>query len=148
MDWLSIFLSTPGFIPGLGYMNTAIDAVYGYVGGCLQGTCPAFPDTYISYLQGIAGDTIGWFSGAPAVAIYGIFKLMPDGGGLPSQIHDAAIFFGNTLSSVSWMLPVSALIQCLSLIIAVKLLLWTFYLSKSVLAFVRGIPVEKYSWFS
>lgn len=74
-----------------------------------------------------------------------LFDFMPDGGGFPAIFHEAAIYFGNCLQSVAFMVPVEALVQCLTISMSVLFTLAAFHIVRIVVNFVRGIPTDPYN---
>jgi len=75
-----------------------------------------------------------------------ILNRLPPGGGFPTQVHDAALYFGHALAYVNFILPVDALVWCISIVLLVKMTLWAFHIAMVVLNFLRGVPTAPYRW--
>lgn len=87
-------------------------------------------------------------SGAISSTIYEVFAFatqkLPDGGGLPDGVHEGAIYFGNTLAKVNFILPVDVLVSCLVIILSLKITLFGFHIIMWVLNFIRGIATPRF----
>lgn len=120
--------------------------IFGYLGSCVQGSCSSFPTDAFQIFQSAASNISSWMNNGSGAVFSQLFDFMPDGGNLPSQWHEAASYFGNTLYSIDFILPVSALVQCFTVILSVKIGLWALHLIRVLIGFVRGIPVDDYRW--
>lgn len=78
-------------------------------------------------------------------AVLAAVKGLPDGGTFPPQFHEAAIYFGNSLQSVAFFLPVDAMVYCLMLSLNILMALWSFHVVRVGFNFLRGIGTERYS---
>jgi len=75
-----------------------------------------------------------------------LLQVFPNGGSLPTVFHTSAVFLGNSLSSVDFMIPVSTLMTCIFIVLSVKLSLWFFHLLRMGVHFIRGIGSPNYRW--
>jgi len=94
----------------------------------------------------VGGNTVGAASGIVTGGLVLLLNRLPPGGNFPDQVHEAALYFGNALSFVNFILPVDALVWCISLVLLVKMTLWAFHIGRVVLNFLRGIPTNSYQW--
>jgi len=102
-----------------------------------------FIGALIGGIGSILGSAIvGVFGGESAVTtILGfVASGLPDGGGLPNGVHQAALFFGATLSKVNFILPVDVLMSCLVIIMSLKITLYAVHIGLTIVRFIRGIP--------
>jgi len=107
------------------------------------GTWPqAAWDTIVSKVSSV-GDVL---QEAGAVVWKSIFYFLPDGGTLPDVFHTSAQYFGNTLMTVNFILPVDTLIYCMSLVLSVKLALFGFHIIRVIVSFTRGVGVDRYKF--
>jgi len=101
-----------------------------------------------SQISETLGNVIGLNGLTPVDAMNGllvnIFQRLPDGGGLPTGVHEGAIYFGNTLAKLNFMLPVDVLMSCLIIIFSLKILLFGFHLVMFVVNLIRGIPTSRF----
>jgi len=74
----------------------------------------------------------------------GLFSLLPDGGALPAEVHAGAIYFGNTLQKVGFLVPVEAMVSCLIIILTAKMATWAFHVIRVIFNFVRGVGTERF----
>jgi len=138
-DLFSFFTGTPWAIG-----NTAIQAVSNWWGTCLSGACTSYPDTAWNTLLNRMATPDAWFGNITGKAVSMILGMLPPGGGLPPEMHTAALYFGNALQSVGWFLPVSDLVNCMLIVLSVKMMLWSLHILELVINFVRGIPTAKF----
>lgn len=127
--------------------STAVQAVSNWLGSCYQGACTAYPQEVWDALGNSLSSATGWLGSSAAVVWAQIFYFLPDGGNLPPAMHAAAIYFGNALQTVSFVLPVASLIDCLAIIFTIKLALWIFHISRVIISFVRGVPVDRFNFY-
>jgi len=135
---------------GSGLVGNAVNSTRAYmewIGGCFSGSCGTTPTAVVEMLTGIgehSANTASFIGNAVSKLFLGIFGFLPLGGGLPQVIHDAFIYFGNTLATVNFILPVPTLIFCMSLIFSVKIALWSFHVIRLIISFARGVGVNNY----
>jgi len=135
---------------GTGLVGSTVNSTRAYIewiGACLSGSCGTTPSAVAEMLTGVgdkSADTASFIGNAVSKLFLGLFNFLPLGGGFPQVIHDAFIYFGNTLASVNFFLPVPTLIFCMSLIFSVKVTLWSFHLVRAVISFARGVNVDHY----
>jgi len=90
-------------------------------------------------------DPVGTIS---ADVINRVFTLLvsslPDGGQLPQGVHDGAIYFGNALSKLNFIMPVDILISCLVIILTLKITLFGFHIFMWVINWFRGVATAPY----
>jgi len=91
-----------------------------------------------------AGGLTDWLQGLLGGIFTQLITALPQGGNFPPEFHTAAIYFGNSLQSVAFMLPVDALVYCLVFSFGTLFILFSFHVMRSVLNFVRGINTERY----
>jgi len=108
----------------------------------------------LNFITAIAGgfaDIIGAIVNTIALAvnaaISGIIQKLPDGGGLPQGVHDAAIYFGNALGKVSFFFPTDVLIYCLALILTLKITLYGFHFLLWIVNLIRGVSTPRYNGY-
>jgi len=145
MDALNTLFNWVTNFPGA-ISNTGINAAGTWIGQCLQGSCGSYPQEVWNGLGTQLQSVTGLLGSAAGLAWANILAFLPDGGLLPQEYHNAAIYFGNSLQKVSFIVPVDTLINCLTLIVAVKMSLWSFHILRVMISFVRGVPVERFSW--
>jgi len=80
---------------------------------------------------------------AIGAAFSSIFYFLPDGGNFPPQFHEAAVYMGNGLQSVAFLLPVEQMVYCLILALNVLAALWGFHVIRAAVNFVRGIQTDR-----
>lgn len=89
--------------------------------------------------------------GTVSSTIYEVFAFatqkLPDGGQLPDGVHQAAIYFGNTLAKVNFIVPVDVLVSCLVIILSLKITLFGFHIVMWILNFIRGIATPRYDGY-
>ena len=131
-----------GFTSGV----TNVSSLFTYFASCIDGTCSDIPPEVLT----VFSDTSVSLSSLPSYLLsnvsklfYGLFDYLPDGGGFPSAFHDAALYFGDALATINFILPVSTLIYCISFILTVKFAIWAFHLIRVVFSAVRGISVDR-----
>lgn len=94
---------------------------------------------------------IGGGTGLVSTLVYNVFatliSYLPDGGNLPQGVHTAAIYFGNALSKVSFIVPTDTLMTCLIIILTLKVSLWAFHVFRMFINWVRGIPTGRYDGY-
>jgi len=73
-----------------------------------------------------------------------LINFLPDGQPLPAPVHTAAVYFGRTLSSVDFILPVDTLVTILVLSFNVTILLLCFWLLRWVVSLFRGIDSNRF----
>lgn len=100
-----------------------------------------------SLLGFTAGPVLQALSDTVLQMLVALFSSLPDGGALPSQMHDAAIYFGNALVKLNFMLPVDVLISCLVIILSLKMSLFGFHIAKWILGFIRGVYVPRFDGY-
>lgn len=104
----------------------------------------------LTFIQNISSGLSNIFSndftaGITVSNIFGsLISRMPDGGTLPDGVHEAAIYFGNTLAKVNFILPVDVLIACLAVILSLKITLFGFHVALWIANFIRGIATAPY----
>lgn len=115
------------------FVNSVFTLLYGFSAGSAASS--------LGSLVGIPGWT-------PAQIISGtiesLIRRLPDGGNFPQGVHDAAIYFGNRLNLIDFILPVDVLLGCMLLIFSTKFILWAFHIVKWITNFVRGVPTERF----
>lgn len=108
----------------------------------------------LNFVQGVASnvaaifghDVVAGFSiGATMneVITFAVQKL-PDGGRLPDGVHEAAIYFGNTLGKVNFILPVDVLVSCLVIILSLKITMFGFHILMWIYSLLRGFSMPKF----
>jgi len=127
--------------------STGIEAISNWIGSCYQGACTSYPQEVWDALGSSFSDATSWLSSSAAVVWAQIFYFLPDGGLLPPAFHASAVYFGNALQTVSWLVPTEALIYCLSTIFTIKITLWIFHISRVAISFVRGVPVDRFNFY-
>jgi len=68
----------------------------------------------------------------------GIAFFLPDGGTFPDPVHDAAVYFGDALQQVAFILPVDDLITVIALAFSIKIALTVYFLGVGLAKFIRG----------
>jgi len=86
----------------------------------------------------VAGFSIG--STINEIITFAVQKL-PDGGRLPDGVHEAAIYFGNDLGKVNFIVPVDVLVSCLVIIISLKITMYGFHVVMWIYSLVRGFAM-------
>jgi len=140
MDWLLNLIQ-----PWQGAVE--IKSVFQSIGSCFTDAGCNSGSIWEDLAQ-TGSDIVGGFTSGFAHVIAGIFSFLPQGGTLPQVFHDAALYFGNMLATVNWILPVDALIYCLTFILWVKIVLWAFHIVRFFYGLVRGVsfsPFDSYS---
>jgi len=94
----------------------------------------------LSTLTGAVGSVAGGMT-------MNLMSGLPPGGTFPAVYHNSAVYFGNALQSVAFIMPVEAIITCLTLALTVKMTLWGFHVARWVANFVRGIPTSNYNGY-
>jgi len=106
-----------------------------------------FIQTISSNVAAIFGhDVVGAFaigSTINEVITFAVQKL-PDGGHLPDGVHEAAIYFGNTLGKVNFILPVDVLVSCLVIILSLKITMFGFHILMWIYSLLRGFSMPKF----
>jgi len=92
-----------------------------------------------------AGGLTDWLQGTLATVFASIVNQLPEGGNFPAVFHESALYFGNSLQSVAFFLPLDALVYCLTLSLNVFFALWSFHVIRVVVNFVRGLSTERFS---
>jgi len=108
-------------------------------------TVPGF-NNFWGAAASVGGGVAGAASGVVTGGLIFIINRMPPGGGFPVQVHDAATYFGHTLAYVNFILPVDALVWCLSIVFLVKMILWAFHIALVIVNFLRGVPTQPFVW--
>jgi len=140
-----------GLIFGTGTIGTTVNSITAYAswaGRCVTGDCGVTPPEVTEMLTGIGSNlpnTTGFIGNLISKPLALIFNFLPDGGGFPTVFHTASIYFGNTLASVNWLLPVADLIYCVSFVFSIQLMLWGLHIMRVFVSFIRGIPVDRFS---
>jgi len=80
----------------------------------------------------------GAFSGVLTVILY----ILPNGGTFPQEFHDAALYFGSSLATINWYIPIDAFITCLMTVLLVKVSLFLVHIIRTGINFVRGIETS------
>jgi len=62
-----------------------------------------------------------------------IIQLLPEGGAFPQVVHDSASYLGNSLSLVSFVLPVYDLLLIASIVFSIQITVWIFAKIQGVL---------------
>lgn len=91
-------------------------------------------------------DVVGAFSIGSTineVITFAVQKL-PDGGRLPDGVHEAAIYFGNTLGKVNFILPVDVLVSCLVIILSLKITMFGFHILMWIYSLIRGFAIPRF----
>lgn len=143
MDSLLSFL----LLSPVGLAANSIASTYTWLTNCFGGVCGVTPSSVTEMFTGIGsslGSTVSYLGSTLGSLLLGIFSYLPQGGGFPTIFHTAAQSFGSTLSSVDFIFPASALVYCLTLILSVKLALWSFHLIRVGVSFVRGVAVDNF----
>lgn len=124
------------------------DGVYSnvaqFLGYCSGGTCPTISQTVWSEFTAGASAIGNVLGSVAAHTVINLLYFFPDGGTMPTAFHDAAIYFGNALQTVAWLVPIPTLIYCMTFAFGVKLTLWSFHVVRVIVNFVRGVPTEPF----
>lgn len=108
----------------------------------------------LNFIQSVSSNVAAIF-GHDVVGVAGIFSTtneiltfavqkLPDGGRLPDGVHEAAIYFGNTLGKVNFILPVDVLVSCLVIIISLKITMFGFHVLMWIYSLIRGFSISKF----
>jgi len=103
------------------------------------------PDDVVTAIQNGANTLTGWLGTAYISIITGVINLFPQGGTFPSSFHSSASYFGNALASVNFIVPVGTLMTCITLVLGVKLALYSLHFMYMLVNFVRGVPTSPMS---
>jgi len=120
-----------------------------YLSNCWNnGSCSlsSLADAVNTGLSNQVGSVLTTLKDSAVQALIDVFSYLPLGGTLPSVFHSAAQYFANTLASVDFILPVSTVLFCMSIILSVKLSLWGLNFLRLLVNFVRGIPQDRYKF--
>jgi len=98
----------------------------------------------LEFISTVTGFVVSNISELVTFFLTQIINILPDGGGLPQGVHDGAIYFGNALSKLNFMLPVDTLVSCLVIIITLKITLYGFHIAIWVLNWFRGISTARF----
>lgn len=98
----------------------------------------------ISPLSTVGNDVVAAVANKGYGVILDLFRKLPDGGGLPQGVHDGAIYFGNALGKINFMVPTDILVSCLVLILTLKITLWGFHIGVWIYNSLRGIATGRY----
>jgi len=120
-------------------------AVLNFFGFCTDGVCPTITDTVLAEIQVGISQALNAVITLAGQMYLNMFGFLPDGGTLPSWVHSSAVYFGNALQGVAFALPVVALFQCIMLALTVSMTLFTYYIVKKMINFVRGISTERFN---
>lgn len=138
-DFINLILQGP-----LALIGTASDALVNWAASCYSGACTSFPQEVYNQI-GASLSSIGGFLGSSAATVWtGILFFLPDGGTFPAVFHTSSQYMGNSLATVNFILPVDVLVYCMTLVLSVKIALWSFHVVRVVAGFVRGIPVDRF----
>jgi len=130
------------FLGPIGTVANSAVSLYSWLANCMSGSCGVTPASVTEIFTGIGanlGSTTAFLGSVASKLIAGLFAYLPMGGGLPTVIHQGAQYFGSTLATVNFFLPVSTLVYCMTLVFSVKVALWAFHFLRTVLSFGRGI---------
>lgn len=73
-----------------------------------------------------------------------LINLLPAGGTLPDPVHQGAIYFGQSLAAVDFMLPVRTLVMILQISYSILCTLLVLHLGWKIMSFFRGTNSEKF----
>jgi len=109
MDWSTFlqFISNP-FVAAL---NIPFSVASNWIAGQV-------PDYVTAAIQNGANTLTGWLGTAYITIITGVINAFPLGGVFPTSFHAAAQYFGNALASVNFVVPVGALMTCITLVLS------------------------------
>jgi len=117
--------------------------IYGQImewaGQCEAGACPTIADTVFEQAKFLASNVANVIGTGAGQLFINVFGFLPDGGALPERVHIAAVYFGNALRSVNFMLPVVELINLMVITLMVVMTAFSYYVVKKIVNFVRGI---------
>jgi len=148
MDIFTSLLNFTNYIGNLpiSFLGSATSAI-GDTFSCLLNNgfssgCTALPNNFFSEVAGVFTDPISFFSTGLAHTIQYLWYFLPDGGAFPTIIHTAAQTLGGAMANLAFILPVHDLITILFLIFTIRATLILYYLTKTVIGLIRGIPVN------
>jgi len=116
-----------------------------WLGSCINGSCDVLTDVGLKNIFNALASILDFLQQIATTAWLGIFMALPSGGHFPPVTHSAAVYFGNALQSVAFMLPVDVMVWCLTFSLNVFMGLWAFHTVRSIVYFVRGINSERYN---
>jgi len=79
-----------------------------------------------------------------ALALEKIAEQLPDGGNLPTSMHDGAIYLGSTLSKADVFFPTYDLLALMALTFKIVVTLWAFHIGMYLSNYLRGIPTSRF----
>jgi len=94
--------------------------------------------------SGFFGTALTGTTDTLSAMLLSLIGLLPNGGALPQGVHDAAIYFGNSLGKVDFILPVDVMVSCLMVAVSLKLILYGFHLTMWVVNLIRGVATQRF----